>query len=543
MSSQRTLQRIAHAMVVMSVLGFLTACGGGGDSPLAPPNINSNPLPLADVNQPYSADLTATGSGPFTWTVTGLPQGITVDPATGKLTGPATQPGQFNLAIEVKGPGGTDTENLSMTVLDKTHLASVNSDEVQATGGDSGNGFVAPFQRSLDPGISNTGRFVVFDSAATNLGGTNGRRHVYLRDREIGETQLISKKSDGTQGNNDSHVAVVSDDGRFVAFDSFASNLIDGDSNQARDIFLHDRQTGTTVRISQTPQGTEGGCPLGVGENCNSFDPSMSADGNLIAFGTFATLLPEDLNTSTPDIYVLNKSANTLELATKGVGGMAANGGSGSPQISADGRFVVFSSVANNLVANDPDLTTLIDDVFAYNVASKQITKISVTPDPAVAADGASQNPTISNNGSRIAFSSVATNLGTGDSGIRDVFIVDWNGTSAPTNFRRIGGNAESDSPSLSRDGNFLALHSLATDLPIVPPISTNGQQQIYVLQIGTSIKPASVNSAGQMGNGESRFPAISGDGRFIAYYSAASDLVTPDSNGNAFDAFVSQRP
>jgi Tol biopolymer transport system component len=375
-------------------------------------------------------------------------------------------------------------------------------------------------------------------------------RNVFLRDRLKGDTELISQSSStgggaGAQANDDSHVAVVSDDGRFVAFDSFASNLVNGDSNQSRDVFLRDRQTGATLRISQTPQGAQGTCPNGQGEPCNSFDPSMSADGNLIVFGTFSTLLPEDLNTGleSPDIYLFNRSANTLELVTKGVGGVAANGGSGSPHISADGRFIVFSSLANNLVAGDPDGTTL-DDVFAYNVASKQITKISVTPDPAVAADGVSQNPTISGDGSRIAFSSVATNLLPSDpGGFRDVFIVDWNGASAPTNFRRIGGNADSDSPSLSRDGSFLALHSLATDLPIVPPISTNGQQQIYVVQIGTSIKPASVNSAGQMGNGESRFPTISGDGRFIAYYSAASDLVTPDNNGNAFDAFVSQRP
>jgi hypothetical protein len=536
---------MAQTMVVVTFIGFLAACGGGDNgAPPAPPVIGTNPLPVADVNQPYSADLTATGSGPFTWTVAGLPTGITVDPATGKLTGAATEDGLFPLNVQVNGPGGTDTETLSMTVLGKTQLTSLNSDEVQATGGDSGNGFLAPFQRSLGPGISNTGRFVVFDSSATNLGGTNSKRHVYLRDREVGETLLISKKSDGTQGNNDSHVAVVSDDGRFVSFDSFASNLIDSDTNQARDVFLQDRQTGTTTRISQTPQGPEGVCPLGVGENCNSFGPSMSADGNLIVFGSFATLLPGDANTTTPDIYLYNRSANSLELVTKGLGGAAASGGSGSAQISADGSFVVFSSVANNLVPNDPDPTTAIDDIFAYNVASKQITtKISVTATPTVAADGASQNPTISGNGSRIAFSSVATNLLPGDSGIRDVFIVDWNGASAPTNFRRIGGNADSDLPSLSRDGAFLAIHSLATDLQIVPPVSANGQQQIYAVQVDQSIKLASVNSTGQMGNGQSRFPAISGDGRFIAYYSAASDLVTSDNNGSVFDAFVSQRP
>lgn len=542
MRTHPVLQRIMHTMVLVMVIGFLAACGGGGDgAPPAPPTIQTTALPPADVGLSYSSALTAGGAGPFTWTKTGgaLPAGLNLAP-DGTISGTPTSPGPSSFQVEVSGPGGKDTETVSMTVLDKTHLASVNSDEVQESGGESGNGFIPPFRRSLGPGINNTGRFVVFDSSATNLGGTNSMRHVYLRDREAGETLLMSKSSDGVQGNNDSHVAVVSDDGRFVVFDSFASNLINSDTNQSRDVFLRDRQTETTVRISQTAQGAQGTCPNGSGEECNSFGPSINADGNLIVFGSLSRLVPEDINAAplAADIYLYNRSANSLELVTKGLGGAAANGASGSPRISADGRYVVFASLANNLVAGDPDGGTINDDVFVYNVASKQITKISVTSNPAVAADGSSQNPTISGDGSRIAFSSVATNLVSGDTGTRDVFVVDWNGAPAPTNFRRLGGNAESDLPSLSRNGNFLAMQSLATD----PPLNGNGVQQIFSVVIDASVKPASISGVGQMGNGESQFPAISGDGRFITYYSAASNLVTPDNNPG-FDTFVSQRP
>lgn len=536
----KKVKSIFSEVALITVIGTLTACGGGGDSPPAPPSISTSSLPIADVNQPYDATFTASGSGPFTWSVTGGPQGLSVDAQTGKLTGAPTQVGTFNLNVEAKGPGGTDTEVVVLTIADKTLLVSVNSNEIQAAGGDSGNGFRdiggVNQRRSSFPAVSRDARFVVFDSAATNLGAVNGIRHIFLRDRQKGETELISKTTSGVEANDDAHVAAVSDDGRFVAWDSYASNLVPTDTPDiTRDVFLRDRQSGTTIRLSENPNDGTRPCPKGVGEPCNSFGPTMSADGNLIVLGSFAKLLPEDQNNDFSDLYLYRRDTKTLTLITKGLGGAPANGSSGSQNISADGRFVVFQSQATNLAANDSDPTPGVDDIFVYNIATGVITKISmVEGDPSGIPDGSSQNPTISENGSRIVFSSVATNLVASDGdGIRDIFIVSWNGIdgAAPTNFLRVAdGVNDADGPSVSRDGQYLTFHRGAS-----------GDRKVFVMKVGTAPMVASLNSSGfDPANGDSRFPRISGDGRFIAFYSDAVGLVSPDSNG--FDAFLTQR-
>lgn len=535
----KKVRSVFSEVALVTMIGTLAACGGGGDSPPAPPSISTSALPPADVNQSYDTTLTASGSGPFTWSATGMPQGLSLDAQTGKLTGAPTQAGTFSLNVEAKGPGGTDTEVVVLTIADKTLLVSVNSNEVQAAGGDSGNGFRfingADQRRSSFPALSKDARFVAFDSAATNLGAANGKRHIFLRDRQKGETELVSKTTSGVEANDDAHVAAVSDDGRFVAWDSYASNLVSNDTQDiTRDVFLRDRQLGTTIRLSENPSDGTRPCPNGVGEPCNSFGPTMSADGNLIVLGSFAKLVPEDQNSNFSDLYLYQRDTKTLKLITKGIGGAAANGSSGSQNISADGRFVVFQSLASNLVANDPDQTQLIDDVFVYSVATGEITKISVVEGSASAVpDGSSQNPTISENGSRIVFSSVATNLVTSDgNGVRDIFIVSWNGIdgTAPTNFLRVADVDDADSPSVSRDGQYLTFHRGAT-----------GDRKVFVMKVGTAPTVASLNSAGvDPGSGDSRFPRISGDGRFIAFYSDAAGLVSPDNNG--FDAFLTQR-
>lgn len=535
----KKVRSVFSEVALVTMIGTLAACGGGGsDSPPAPPSISTSALPIADVNQSYDATLTAGGSGPFTWSATGMPQGLSLDPQTGKVTGAPTQTGTFNLKVEAKGPGGTDTEDVVLTISDKTILISVNSNEVQAAGGDSGNGFrdINGLQRrSSFPALSKDARFVAFDSAATNLGAANGKRHIFLRDRQKGETELVSKTTSGVEANDDAHVAAVSDDGRFVAWDSYASNLVPNDSQDiTRDVFLRDRQLGTTIRLSENPNDGTRPCPNGVGEPCNSFGPTMSADGNLIVLGSFAKLVPEDQNADFSDLYLYQRDTKTLKLITKGIGGAPANGSSGSQNISADGRFVVFQSQATNLAANDTDPTPQVDDVFVYNIATGAITKISVVEgNVSTLPDGSSQNPTISENGSRIVFSSVATNLvGSDGNSIRDIFIVSWNGVdgAAPTNFLRVADVDDADSPSVSRDGQFLTFHRGAI-----------GDRKVFVMKVGTAPTVASLNSAGfDPANGDSRFPRISGDGRFIAFYSDAAGLVSPDNNG--FDAFLTQR-
>src|SRR5690606_11863360 len=133
-------------------------------------------------------------------------------------------------------------------------------------------------RNSLVPSISADGRFVAFQSVATNLvpGDTNGNNDVFVHDRQTGVTQRVSVASDGAQGNGISTTASISADGRFVAFQSAASNLVPGDTNGATDVFVHDRQTGVTERVSVASDGAQG--------NANTSEASLSADGRYVAF-------------------------------------------------------------------------------------------------------------------------------------------------------------------------------------------------------------------------------------------------------------------
>lgn len=546
-------QGVLHGMVVVAGYAGLVACGGGGDgggsAPLTPPTVTSTAL-FFDVGQPVPSGVTlaAKGTGPFTWKSDALPAGLTMSDS-GTISGTPAAVGQKTVKVTATGPGGADDETVVVTVGDKTTLVSRNSEGVQADGG-SGNGlrFIdgRDQRRSSFPGMSGDARFVVFDSVAGNLGVTNGKRQVFLRDRATGQTELISKSTAGVIAADDNHVAVVSDDGRFVAWDGYGTGLVPNDNDGLmRDVFLRDRQTGMTIRLSENPGSGVRACTaagLANSEKCNSFGPSMSADGNLIVFGSFANLLPEDQNPDFSDLYLYRRDTKTLKLITKGPAGQPANGSSGSQSISADGRFVAFQSQASNLVANDPDID-VFEDVFVYNVATEKITKISLVESGAgIAPDGSSQNPTISENGARIVFATTATNIKTGDgSPIRDIIIVNWSGVDGaiPSNYLRVAAAEDADSPSVTRDGQYLAFHRgpLAGD-------GNSGTRKVFVMKVGSPPAEVSIDSAGSPANGgDSRFPRISGDGRYVAYYSTATNLVPPDNNGDVSDAVITQRP
>ncbi|MFO0775261.1 MAG: putative Ig domain-containing protein [Nitrospiraceae bacterium] len=549
---RKKTRSVLKAVSVVAICGGLAACGGGGDSgtPATPPTVTSKSL-FFDVGQPAASGikLEATGTGPFTWKSDALPAGLFLS-ETGEITGTPSVGGQKTVKVTATGPGGTDDESVVVTVLGRTSMVSVSSTGEQSSGGDSGNGirFInnTNQRRSSFPGISADGRFVVFDSTAPNFGANNGKRQIYRRDRVKGETILISQSSSGVAGNDDSHVASVSQDGRFVAWDSFASNLDSTDSADiTRDVFLRDTVTGKTERISQRANGSRP-CQTTVGELCNSFGPTMSADGSLIVFGSFASLVSGDEQADEPkgDLYLYQRDTKILKLITKGIGG-ASNGISGGQQISPDGKFVVFQSRASNLVENDPDQTDLYNDIFVYNVATEKVTKISVAEaDPTVSPVGASENPTISDNGSRIAFAAVDANgIKIGDANnVRDIIIVDWSGDgSVPTNYRRVtygagSGDLDADSPSISRDGQYLTFHR-----GTVEPDGLSGDRRVHVMRVGSAPQIVSADSNGVPADADSRFPRISADGRYVTYYSGAGNLVQPDNNG-AIDAFITQR-
>lgn len=405
---------------------------------------------------------------------------------------------------------------------------------------------------SPTPGFSGDGRFIVFDSTATNLVpglNTNGRRQIYLHDRLTGLTELISLGSNGLVGNDDSASPVVTDDGDTVVFESFASNLVFNDTNDARDVFLRRRQARSTERVSQTVQGLQGLCPA-PGEGCRSYDPAISADGSIIAFGSNARLTPEDLDNS-PDMYVLDRNNGpTLRRITAPLGVIDPNASHGGPAVSADGLFVAFASNASNLITGEPP--NAVYDIFRFDRLANTLQKVSV-PAGGLAADGDSHGPSLSSDGRFVAFWSRARNLLPGpprDTGFADVYVADMQGTVPSLSRTALGlfnesANGDSQYPSISRDGRFVAFLSRADNL-VPAGVDNNNFLDVYRADRNCVLAPPqkceviriSIAISNRDVDGDSRAPIIATDPRIIAFYSDATNLVPNDTN-NLRDAFV----
>src|SRR5438445_6610436 len=275
-------------------------------------------------------------------------------------------------------------------------------------------------EASLGSALSADGRFVAFDSAATDLvaGDTNGVSDVFVHDRQTGTTERVSVASGGAQGNGSSGLIgfafppALSADGRFIAFVSFATNLVAGDTNAATDVFVHDRLTGTTERVSVASGGTEG--------NDASLGFALSADGRFVAFQSDATnLVPGDTNGAT-DVFVRDRQTGMTERVSVASDGTQANNASSYPVLSADGRFVAFHSAGTNLVAGDTNGAT---EVFVHDRQTGTTERVSVASGGTQGNDS-SAGPALSADGGLVAFHSTATNLVSGDAnGAYDVFV------------------------------------------------------------------------------------------------------------------------
>jgi Tol biopolymer transport system component len=332
----------------------------------------------------------------------------------------------------------------------------------------------------VNPAISVDGRFVAFTSDSPDLvaGDTNGVADVFVHDRTTGATERISVGGSGKQGNRASRLPAISADGRFVAFESGASNLVPGDGNGVVDVFVRDREAGTTERVSVDGAGREGD---GRSDSC-----AISADGRIVAFQSAASNLVASDTDGTQDIFVRDRQTGTTEAVSYDENGNPA-GGVLAPAVSADGRFVAFTSSFSGFVPND---TNGALDVFVRDRATGGIERASVSSSGEQAGSAGARLPGISADGRRVAFRSGAANLVPGDTnGVEDVFVHD-----------RFTGRTER----------------------------------------------ASVDGAGAQANGRSlqdalRGPALSADGRDAAFSSAATNLASSDTNGS-LDVFVRDR-
>jgi hypothetical protein len=378
--------------------------------------------------------------------------------------------------------------------------------------------------------ISADGHYVAFYSSATNLvdGDTNGYGDIFVHDRVTGETSRVSVASDGTQGNNASWFTSISADGRYVAFHSEASNLVDGDTNGYGDLFVHDRTTGETSRVSIASDGTEG--------NNLSYAPFISADGRYVAFNSQASNLVDGDTNGYGDLFVHDRTTGETSRISIASDGTQGDNNSMSGSISADGRYVAFSSSATNLVDND---TNGYYDAFMHDRMTGETSRVSVASD-GTQGDNYSINTPISADGRYVPFLSGATNLVDGDTnGYYDAFVHDRvTGETSRVSVATDGAQGNNDSwyPSISADGRYMAFYSDATNLVSG---DSNGFLDVFMHdRVTGETSRVSVASDGTQGNNDSRGAPISADGHYVAFDSLASNLVIGDTNG-VYDVFV----
>jgi Tol biopolymer transport system component len=393
-----------------------------------------------------------------------------------------------------------------------------------SSGGAEGNGF------SAWATVSGDGRFVAFQSGASNLvsGDANGVDDVFVRDRVAGTTTRVSVDSLGTEGNGLSGLPAISSDGRWVTFTSSATNLVSGDTNAVDDVFVHDRATGATARASVDSASVQG--------NGTSFGSAISSDGRYVAFTSEASNLVTGDTNAVQDVFVRDRAAGTTSRASVDSLGTQADGASTGAAISSDGSVVAFDSDATNLVAGDANGAT---DVFVRDRTAGATSRASVATGGAEAND-LSNTPSLSGDGRYVAFWSIATNLAPG-AALSDVYVRDRvAGTTTLASVDSAGapstGGAGNLGVAISGDGRWVAFQAYSTNLVSG---DTNGVSDVFVRDtvLGFTVR-ASISTAGVQGNDNSQTPSLSADGQTVAFFSPASTLVAGDTNGGS-DVFV----
>lgn len=359
---------------------------------------------------------------------------------------------------------------------------------------------------SFDAAVSADGRFVAFWSFADNLVPEDGNQtcDVFVRDRALGITERVSVASDGSDADGCSFAPSISSDGRFVAYESLASNLTADDQNAMPDVFVYDRHETTTTRASVPSLG------LGLDLDCEASEASISGDGRYVAFRCLGILVHD------------RSTGDTVRI-----------GDGFDPTISSDGRFVAFA-----LTESEATL-----DVFLHDRDLHSTTRVSVASD-GQRANRDSTQPALSSDGRFIAFASAATNLAPNDANNgADVFVHDRD-TGATERVSVASDNTPGSSSvpailglSISGDGSLVAFATQAVDLVTG---DTNRATDVFIHDRSTDItKRVSVSASDEEADSDSGLPALSADGRVVAFTSLAANLVDDDTN-DRIDIFVS---
>ncbi|MFZ5562753.1 MAG: hypothetical protein ACOZBW_01775 [Thermodesulfobacteriota bacterium] len=407
---------------------------------------------------------------------------------------------------------------------------------------------------SQHPSISADGRYIAFQSYATTLIGndTNSASDIFLRDTAEGITTLVSVAASygayGYGANSGSFNAAISGNGRYVAFDSYATNLVAG-GTYGQQVFIQDTTTGITELVSPNYGGAYGA--YGYGANGESCYPSVSFDGRYVAFQSGATNLTAGTDSNGyMDIFIRDTQAGATTRVLA-YGGAEPNNSSSSPAMAGDGSSVAFQSNATNLLAaNNPDGVN--SNIFVYDTAAGTIELISraygsdFTEAASYGADSSCYYPAISYGGRYVAFASIASNLVYGGgNGYQQVFVYDRTTGDMVVASAQDDGTAMGDSgsyyPSISHDGRYVAFTSYATNLAVVDN-ATGSYRFVYLrdtVDNQTTLISRVDNTvggygAGTYGGNAENGPSVSACGMYVAFDAYGSYFVEDDTNGNS---------
>ncbi len=495
---------------------------------------------------------------------------------------------------------------LSLALLAGAAFGQSSTERISARTGASASSAAAVANGNSGPGYTTPdGRWSVFSSAASDLvlGDTNGVTDVFVRDRLHKNTVRVSVptpalggQSNGASTPSGGGSRVMSDDGRFIIFESDAGNLVAGDTNTVTDIFVHDRDfdgnglfdeglSGTrTTRVNLTTAGTQGNgaCP---NNTCNHYsnDGVISADGRYVAWvspfdfssesASYSNIYWRDRDTDNDG--VLDESNAVLTRLVSGrtnpaFNGVAGDGASSSPAISADGLHVAFLSLSRFLVLND---LVANNEIFARGMNPGGVMKRMTTPLAGGQPDGGSGSPTISADGSVVAFATNADNLASGvETSVQNIVVLDrdtdndgvldetgavsFEGASRfPLPFFLPGQdpmqplNGSSFSPTLSDDGRYVSFSSAGDNFSICVGVigqpttadctDTTASVDVFVYDSSADrLARASIGRTGLEPNADCVSPTLSANGRWATFTSSAGN-VEPNDSGTFNDAFV----
>lgn len=383
---------------------------------------------------------------------------------------------------------------------------------------------------SAGAAVSADGRFIAFSSFSRYLipNDSNGREDVFVLDTASCALERVSVTSEGWESFANCGDPSISADGVHVAFDSHAA-LTAGDNNAWSDIYVHNRNDRTTRRASLALSGAP---------NSSSFGASISADGQRVAYYSFASNLTAGDTNGALDVFVHDLTSHATLLVSVGMGGVPANAASRYPCISPDGRFVAFVSEASNLT---PDADLPGGDIFLRDVDAGTTIKVTKTLSGAPAG-GSSTFPAVSADGRFVVYQSNSSVLAPGNpAGRWNVFLFDREtGATQRISVDTNGGSANGDSeePRISADGRYIVFQSAARDLV---DDDASSWQDVFLYDRELDImRLVSVDSTGVQANARSGGPDVSSDGRVIAFSSLASSLYAQDNN-NVNDVYYRQ--